>query len=205
MDPDINKWLYKDPPSRDTQLLEYFKEKYPIPYKNVTEHYNYQGGGLGPQEDGNLFPIIPSQNPEYQGLGFNTSRLLEQEPNTTTAGTNMTNVNFSNSQDDLVTIEDIPEEKEIRSYDDIFDDDTLLGTSVLRQLTINLIELPLTHPELIDWDQPSITHIDEFQSMEALLEFMGASGPQSIQDSESSHIYKLNPEGYFGEEASFSC
>ena len=41
--------------------------------------------------------------------------------------------------------------------------------------------------------------------MEALLEFMGASGPQPVPDSESTHIYKLDPEGYFGEEASFSC
>ena len=91
----------------------------------------------------------------------------------------MTNVNFSNSQDDLVKIEDIPKEKDIWSYDDIFADDTLLGTSVLQQLSINLIDLPLTNPDLIDWDQPSIAHIDEFQSAQALLEFMGASDPAS--------------------------
>ena len=205
MDPDINRCLYKDPPPPDTQLLGYFKDKYPQSHKYTTEQWNYQGGGLGPHEGGSKDPITASKNPQHQGLGFKTPRLHIQGPNTATGGTNMTSVPLLNSQDNLIEIEDIPEEKEIRSYDDIFADDTLLGTSVLQQLAINLIDLPLIHPQLIDWDQPSIAHIDEFQSTEALLAFMGASGPQPIQDSESSHIYKLDPEGYFGEEASFSC
>ena len=46
---------------------------------------------------------------------------------------------------------------------------------MLHELSINLIDLPLTNPKLIDWGQPS----DEFPSETALLRFMGAETPRN--------------------------
>ena len=80
---------------------------------------------------------------------------------------------FTNIQNNLVEVEDIPEEVEKKAYDDIFLDKIILGASVLYQLSPNLIDLPLIHPELIDWDQPSVIHVDELSTKHALLKFMG--------------------------------
>lgn len=44
---------------------------------------------------------------------------------------------------------------------------------MLYELSINLIDLPLTHTKLIDWDKPSVLHIYEFPIEEALLRFLG--------------------------------
>lgn len=77
-------------------------------------------------------------------------------------GSNFTNVILFNIHDEIMEIKGIPEEEVKKSYNDIFDDETFLGNFVLHQLIIKLIELPLIHPRLIDWDQPSVAHIDEF-------------------------------------------
>ena len=79
-----------------------------------------------------------------------------------------------NIQNNLIEVKDIPEEVERKAYDDIFLDEIILGASVHFQLSLNLIDLPLTHPELIDRDQPSIIHVDEFYTKHTLLKFMGA-------------------------------
>ena len=71
---------------------------------------------------------------------------------------------------------------------------------MLCQLTLNLIDLPLTHPKLIDWDQPSVIHVDEFSTEHALLKFMGAKMPHKRPPPPSSYVYKMDPTGYFGEE-----
>ena len=44
---------------------------------------------------------------------------------------------------------------------------------MLYQLSLNLIDLPLTHPKLIDWEQPSVVHVDKFSIEHTLLKFMG--------------------------------
>jgi len=49
-------------------------------------------------------------------------------------------------------MEDIPEEVEKKSYDDIFLEKIILGASVLSQLSLNLIDLLLALLKLIDWD-----------------------------------------------------
>jgi hypothetical protein len=93
------------------------------------------------------------------GLGFGKP---------TIGGTNKDGHTFSNIHHDLIEIEDIPEEIAMISYDD-FPNNIFLRDSILRELSIHLIDLPLTHPELIDWDQPSIIHVDEFTSEHTLL------------------------------------
>ena len=112
-------------------------------------------------------PIEAHKWEKKLGLGFGIP---------TTGGTNTDGHAFSNIHRDLVAIEDILEEVEKRAYDDI-PDDISLGDSVLCELSIHFIDLPLAHPELIDWDQPSVMHVDEFTSEEALLRFMRAKTP----------------------------
>ena len=65
---------------------------------------------------------------------------------------------------------------------------------------MNLIDLPLAHPELIDWDQPSVVHVDEFYTEHMLLKFMGAKMPHKKPPPPSAFVYKLDPVGYFREE-----
>ena len=105
-----------------------------------------------------------------------------------------------NIQNNLVEVEDIPEEVEKKAYDDIFLDEVILGAFVFYQLTLNLIDLPLTHPELIDWDQPSVVHVDEFSTEHTLLKFMGVEMPHKWLPPPSTYVYKLDPTGYFKEE-----
>ena len=90
-------------------------------HKLVTERWNYQGGGLGPEERGMQCPIEAHKGDKKLGLGFGIP---------TTGGTNTDGHAFSNIHRDLVAIEDIPEEVEKRAYDDI-PDDISLGDSVL--------------------------------------------------------------------------
>ena len=71
---------------------------------------------------------------------------------------------------------------------------------MLCQLSLNLIDVPLTHPKLIDWDQPSVVHVDEFSTEHTLLKFMGAKTPHKQPPPPSAYVYKLDPAGYFGEE-----
>lgn len=82
---------------------------------------------------------------------------------------------FINIQNKHVEVEEIPEEVENKAYDDIFLDEIILGDSVLYQLSLNPIDLPLAHPELIDWNQPSVVYIDKFSTEHVLLIFMGAN------------------------------
>lgn len=121
----------------------------------------------------------------------------------TTEGTNTDGHAFLNIHHDLVEIEDIPEEVGKRAYDDILDK-TSLRDSILQELSIHLIDLPLAHPELINWDQPSVIHIDEFTLEEALLRFMGAKTPHKKTKPDSTYIYKLDPKGYFEENPQHS-
>ncbi|MDF3681012.1 hypothetical protein P3S38_28970, partial [Enterobacter hormaechei] len=132
-------------------------------------------------------PIAAHKWETKSGLGFGVP---------TTGGTNETGHAFSNIHRDLVEIEDIPEEVEKRSYDDI-PDQISLEDSVLQDLSIHLINLPLAHPQLIDWDQPSVIHIDEFTSEEALLRFMGAETPHKQMKPDSAYIYKLDRSLFF--------
>ena len=71
---------------------------------------------------------------------------------------------------------------------------------MLYQLSLNLIDLPLAHPKLIDWDQPSVVHVHEFSIEHALLKFMGVETPHKQLPPPSAYVYKLDPAGYFGEE-----
>ena len=107
---------------------------------------------------------------------------------------------FTNIQNGLVEVEDIPEEVEKKAYDNIFLDEITLGASVFCQLSLNLIDLPLTHLELINWDQPSVVHADEFSIEHALLNFMGEKTPHKQPPQPSAYVYKLDPTGYFGKE-----
>lgn len=100
-----------------------------------------------------------------RGLGFGQS---------TTKGVNIPDISFLNIWGKLIEIGDMLKEEVKRSYDDIYKDKFDLGTSLLRKLSINLIELPLVHPKLIYWDQLNIIYIDKFQGKVKLLRFMGA-------------------------------
>ena len=75
---------------------------------------------------------------------------------------------------------------------------------MLCELSINLIDLPLTHPKLIDWEQQSILHTDEFPTKEVLLRFMGVDTPHKKWKPPSAYVYKLDPKGYFREEENYS-
>ncbi len=81
-------------------------------------------------------PINAYKWESKSGLGFGIP---------TTWGTNTNGHTFLNIHYDLVKIEDIPEEVEKRAYDDI-PDQISLGDSVLQELSIHFIDLPLTHP-----------------------------------------------------------
>lgn len=54
---------------------------------------------------------------------------------------------------------------------------------MLYKIFTNLIDLLLTHPKLIDWDQPSVVHVDKFSKEHALLRFMGFETPHKKQPS----------------------
>ena len=71
---------------------------------------------------------------------------------------------------------------------------------MLNELSLNLIDLPFSHPELIDWDQPSVVHVDKFSIEHMLLKFMGAETPHKKPPPPSAYVYKLDPTSYFGEE-----
>lgn len=76
---------------------------------------------------------------------------------------------------------------------------------MLYQLSLNLIDLPLTHPKLIDWDQPSVVHADEFSIENTLLRLKGIETPHKWPPPPSTYVYKTNPTGYFGEEEISKC
>ena len=65
------------------------------------------------------------------------------------------------------------EEVEKRAYDDTRDD-IFLGEFLLYELSINLIDLPLTYIKLINWDEPTVLHIDKFPSEVTLLRYTKA-------------------------------
>jgi hypothetical protein len=82
---------------------------------------------------------VPHQSTQVEkksGLGFVIP---------TTRGSNENGQIFLNIHHDLVKIEDIPEEVKKRSYDDILDD-IFLRDSVLQELSIHFIDLPLAYP-----------------------------------------------------------
>lgn len=105
-----------------------------------------------------------------------------------------------NIQKNLIKVEDIPKEVENKAYNDIFLDEIISGASILYQLSLNLIDLPLAHVELIYWDQPSMVHVDKFSTNHTLLKFMGEKTPHKWSPPPSKYVYKLDPIGYFGEE-----
>ena len=55
--PDINTWLYKEPPPKSEALLDHFKQKYPWSHHLAMEQWDYQGSGLDHQELGMRQPI----------------------------------------------------------------------------------------------------------------------------------------------------
>ena len=164
--------MYIEPPPKKQELLDYFSQKYPQSHKMVTQKWDYQGSGLRKEETGIKHPVEAYKESNKQGLGFG-------QP--TTGGTRRDEHAFQNVHNELVEIKDIPEELEKKAYDDILADDISLGDSILSELSIHLIELPLTHLELINWGQPSILHVDEFPTNEALLRFMRAKIMQENQ------------------------
>ena len=112
---------------------------------------------------------------------------------------------FLNIQNELVKVENILEEVEKRAYDDILKDDNSLRDSIFYKLSIHLIDLHLTHSKLIHWDQPSVLHVDEFPTKEALLRFMGVKMPHKKLKPPSPYVCKIDPKGYFGENTNSSC
>ena len=158
----------------------------------VTQKWDYQGGGLGKEESGIKHPVEAYKEFNKHGLGYG-------QP--TIGGTSRDGHAFQNVHNELIEVKHIPEEVEKRAYDDIPIDDISLGDSILHELSIHLIDLPLTHPELIDWGQPSILHVDEFPTDEALLRFMGAETPHKKLKPHSAYVCNINPKGYFGEIA----
>ena len=158
----------------------------------VTKKQDYQGGGLGKEEIGIKHPVKAYKESKKKGLSF-------EQP--TTRGTSRDGHAFQNVHNEIVEVEDIPEEVEKRAYDDIPTDDISLGESILHELSIHLIDLPLTHLELIDWGQPSIIHVDKFPTNEALLRFMGADTPHKKLKPPFAYVCNINPKGYFGEIA----
>ena len=130
-----------------------------------------------------------------KGLGF-------EQP--TTRGTSRDGHAFLNIQNKLIDIKYIPKEVEKRAYNDILTDDISLKDYVLHELSIHLIDLPLTHLELIDWVQPSILHVDEFPTKEVLFRFMGVETQHKQPRTPSTYVCKIDLKGYFGDNPSSS-
>ena len=151
---------------------------------------------MGKEEEGIKYPIEAYKESKKKGLSF-------EQP--TTEGIFRDEHAFLNIQNKLIQFEDIPEEVEKRSYDDILKTNISLGDSVLRKPSIHLIDLPLTHPKLIDWGQPSILHVGEFPTKEALLRFMGVETPHKQPKPPLAFVCTINPKGYFGETTHSSC
>ena len=84
---------------------------------------------------------------------------------------------FKNIQNSPIEVKEIIEEVEKKSYNDIFLNEIILEDSMLCQLSLNLIDLPLTYSELIDWDQPSVVHVDKFSIEHVLHRFRGRETP----------------------------
>ncbi len=114
------------------------------------------------------YPIQAHQGKKTKILGYG----LPAPGATTTEGHTFTNI-----ENTLVEVEEIPKEVEKKAYNDIFLDKIILRAFVLYQLSLNLIDLPLAHPKLIDWDQPSVVYVDEFSTEHVLLKFMGEKMP----------------------------
>ena len=57
---------------------------------------------------------------------------------------------LTNIQNSLVEVEDIPKDVEKKSYDDTFLEKIILDAFLFYRSSINVIDLPLTHPKLID-------------------------------------------------------
>lgn len=105
----------------------------------ATQKWNYQGGGIGQEEQGIRRPIDPTPNVNHQGLGFG----CPSHEASSSAGTSRNNGSV------LVDIEDMHEEVVKQAYNDI-DSSSSIGTSHLFDISILLIDLPLFHLELID-------------------------------------------------------
>ena len=98
---------------------------------------------MGHEETGIRQPIKAYQETKKKGLDF------EQ---LTTGGISKDGHTFLNFQNKIIEVKDIHEEVEKKAYDDILDDDISFEDSILHELSIYLIDLPLTHPKLIDWN-----------------------------------------------------
>lgn len=113
MDPNINRWFYMNPPPPNIELIGYFKDKYLALHKWATEQWNYQGGGLGPEEASAKDLMEASQNLPHQGLGFNTPHLHIRGPHTMNESTNLTNATLLNIQDELWKLKTFQKRKKI--------------------------------------------------------------------------------------------
>lgn len=188
--PTISTWLYKNPPPKGKELLDYFKRKYPHSHCFATEQQDYQGSGLGHEELGIRQPVEAYKEDKKKGLGYGLH---------VTGGTTKDGHAFLNIHNNLEEIGDIPKEVEKKAYNNIFLDKLIIGTFVLYELSINLIDLPLTHPELIYWDQPSVIHVNKFSMEHVLHRFIRAKIPHKKPPPQLAYVYKLDPKGYFGE------
>lgn len=119
----------------------------------------------------------------HQGLGFG----CPSHESSSLMGTSGNNKNAS------IDINDMPEEVVIQVYDDI-DSSSIFGTFNLFDTFILLIDLPLRHPEIIDWDQ-TIAHLDTFQDDATLLQFIGAAEAAPYHHLVHNKVYKLDPQG----------
>jgi len=45
--PNISTWLYREPPIKNKELLDHFKQKYPWSHHLATKQWDYHDGGLG--------------------------------------------------------------------------------------------------------------------------------------------------------------
>lgn len=151
---DINRWLFRDVIVYNDTCLNHFKDKYPIAHKLATKKWDYQGRGLGQEEHGIIRLVDPVPNVCHQGLGFGCPSYEVSS----SIGTSRNNDN---------------EEVVKQAYSDM-DSYSTFGTSTLFDKSIFLIELPLDHPELIDWGQ-IVAHLDTFHNDVVLLQFLGAN------------------------------
>ena len=70
LDPDVNSFLYKEPPLKIQELLEYFSQKYHQSNKLVIKQWDYQGGDLGKEEIGIIYPVEAYKESKKKGIGF---------------------------------------------------------------------------------------------------------------------------------------
>lgn len=63
----------------------------------------------------------------------------------------------------------------------------------------NLNDLPLIHPQLLDWDLPEHVPMDTFQNDDAFINYLGIQDDLPLGDHKAGYIIELNSATYFGE------